>query len=295
MTPRWISAANLFVLFVGAGFAVGARAEVASATGTDIRPIVDVPSPGFWDTEAAVRRGGQAARIEFDDEVYSGMSSWYRLAYIDGGTRLQVFEHSPVATVGPESDMMRIENFAWRLANDVVPPQNRSTASDHLPPWAHVRTGNTDGPSAGLMMALAYIDLLTPGALVGDIRVAGTGGIRADGLAFPVKGIDAKVAAALLTRPVVVFVTKAPKLVHDVTIIQSHEERVPADGYTAGEWLNVTGYEQAGRDAARHPETARVVVVHDVRQALAWLCGRTERASVCAVADRSAGIPIGTQ
>ena len=106
-----------------------------------------------------------------------------------------------MATVGPESDMMRIETIAWRLANEVVEPENRSTASDHLPPWAHVRTGNTDGPSAGLMMTLAYIDLLTPGALVGDMRVAGTGGIRPDGLAFPVKGIDVKVATARLTRP----------------------------------------------------------------------------------------------
>ena len=261
-----------------------------------IVPAIDVPSPVFWDSEDAVGRGGQAARIELDDaELYDGMSTWYRLAYLNGGTHLQVFEHSPIATVGPESDMMRIETIAWRLANEMVEPQNRSTASDHLPLWAHVRTGNTDGPSAGLMFALAYIDLLTPGALVGDMRVAGTGGIRPDGLAFPVKGIDVKVATAMLTRPDVIFVTKPPKLLDHVTIVQSQNERIPADGYTAGEWLNVTGYEQAGRDAASHPGTPPVVVVHGLRQALAWLCGRTDGASVCAVAHRSSSIPIGTQ
>jgi hypothetical protein len=294
MAFRFVVVATLFTLLVGEGLAGSVRAEVASTGGVDVRPVVDVPSPGFWDVEDGVRRGGQAARIEFDREVHDGMSSWYRLAYINGGTRLQVFEHSPFATVGPESDMMRIENVAWRLANDVVEPQNRSSESDHLPLWAHVRTGNTDGPSAGLMMALAYIDLLTPGALVGDIRVAGTGGIRPDGLAFPVKGVDAKVGAALLTRPVVIFVTKSPKSAHNVTIIHSHEERIPPAGYTAGEWLHVTGYEQAGRAAAGDPETRPVVVVQDLRQALAWLCGRTGGASVCAVAHRSAGIPIGT-
>jgi hypothetical protein len=144
------------------------------------------------------------------------------------------------------------------------------------------------------MFTLAYIDLLTPGALVGDIRVAGTGGIRPDGLAFPVKGIDVKVATARLARSDVIFVTRPPTSAENVTIVLSQEERIPADGFTVAEWLNVAGYEQAGRAAASHPGTAPVVVVHDLRQALAWLCGRTEGASVCAAADRSASIPIGT-
>jgi hypothetical protein len=296
MASRFVSVAILFTLLVGDGLAGNVPAEAASTAGTHVRPVVDVPSPGFWDSESGVGRGGQAARIELDDaELYDGMSTWYRLAYLDGGTRLQVFEHSPIATVGPESDIMRIENIAWRLANDVVEPENRSTASDHLPLWAHVRTGNTDGPSAGLMMTLAYTDLLTPGALVGDLRVAGTGGIGLDGIAFPVKGIDVKVATAMLTRPDVIFLTRPPTSVENVTIVESQKERIPADGYSVGEWLNVAGYEQAGRDAAGHPGTAPVVVVHDLRQALAWLCGHTDGVSICAVAHRSEGIPIGTQ
>jgi hypothetical protein len=297
MASRVVSIATLFTLLAGDGLVGHLPTEAAALTAdAHIRPVVDVPSPGFWDSEDAVGRGGQAARIELDDdELYDGMSTWYRLAYINGGTRLQVFEHSPIATVGPESDMMRIETFAWRLANEVVEPANRSTASDHLPLWARVRTGDTDGPSAGLMMALAYIDLLTPGALVGDLRVAGTGGIRPDGLAFPVKGIDVKVATALLARPDVIFVTRQPTLAENVTIVQSQKERIPSAGYTVGEWLNVAGFEQAGRDAADHSGSAPVVVVHDLRQALAWLCGRTDGASVCAVALRSEGMPIGTQ
>jgi hypothetical protein len=296
MASRVVSIATLFALLAGDGLARTVPAEAASPAGSRIRPVVDVASPGFWDNEDAVVRGGQAARIELDDdELVDGMSTWYRLAYLNGGSRLQVFEHSPIAMVGPESDMMRIETFAWRLANEMVEPENRSTASDHLPIWAHVRSGNTDGPSAGLIMALAYIDLLTPGALVGDMRVAGTGGIRPDGLAFPVKGIDVKVAAAMLARPDVIFVTRPPSMVEHVTIIQSQKERIPAPGYTVGEWLNVAGYEQAGRAASGRPGTVPVVVVHDLRQALAWLCGRTDGESVCAVAHRSASLPIGTE
>ena len=294
MASRFTSIATLFTLLVGDGLAGNVPAEATSTAGTHVRPVVDVPSPGFWENEDAVARGGQAARIELDDdELHDGMSTWYRLAYVDGGTRLQVFDHSAIATVGPESDLMHSESTAWRLANEVVEPQNRSTAPDDLPLWAHVRTGNTDGPSAGLMMALAYVDLLTPGALVGDLRVAGTGGISPNGFAFSVKGIDVKVATAMLTRPDVIFVTGAPKLVENVTIIESQKERSPADGQTVGEWLNVAGYEQAGRLAAGNPGTVPVVVVHDLRQALAWLCGRTDGPSVCAVALRSEGVDRG--
>ena len=295
MASRMVSVATLFALLAGDGLAGHVPTVAATTGGTLIRPAVDVPSPGFWDSEAAVGRGGQAARIELDDnELYDGMSTWYRLSYVDGGSRLQVFEHSPIATVSPESDMMRIETIAWKLANEVVEPENRSTAADHLPLWAHVRTGNTDGPSAGLIMTLAYIDLLTPGALVGDLRVAGTGGIGPDGVAFRVKGIDVKVAVARLTRPGVIFVTKPPTSVENVTIVESQKERIPADGYTVGEWLNVVGYEKSGRAAASRPGTAPVVVVHDLRQALAWLCGRTGVSSVCTTAQRSARVPIGT-
>ena len=294
MASRFISIATLFTLLVGDGLAGNVPAEAASTAGTLIRPVVDVPSPGFRDSEDAVVRGGQATRIELDDdELHDGMSTWYRLAYIDGGARLQVFEHSAIATVSPESDMMRSQSTAWRLANEVVEPEDRSTASGDLPLWAHVRTGNTDGPSAGLMMALAYVDLLTPGALVGDLRVAGTGGISPNGFAFSVKGIDVKVATAMLTRPDVIFVTGAPKFVENVTIIESPMERTPVDGHSVGEWLNIAGYEQAGRLAAGDPGTVPVVVVHDVRQALAWLCGRTDGPGVCAVALRSEGADRG--
>jgi hypothetical protein len=81
MASRFVSVATLFTLLAGDGLAGNVPAEAASTAGTHIRPIVDVPLPGFWDNEDAVVRGGQAARIELDDaEVYDGMSTWYRLA-----------------------------------------------------------------------------------------------------------------------------------------------------------------------------------------------------------------------
>ena len=144
------------------------------------------------------------------------------------------------------------------------------------------------------MLTLAYIDMLTPGPLVGDLRVAGSGGIGPDGVVSPAFGLEVKVAAAMLTNPDVVFTTSAPSSIDNVTIVESKHTRLLEAGYTVGEWLNVSGYEEAGRSAAGRSGTTAFVVVHDVRQALAWLCGRTNSTATCAAADSAAGIPIGT-
>jgi hypothetical protein len=286
--------ATLFTLLAGDGLAGSVSTAAATPAAVGIAPVVDVPSPNHLGAADEASGGGQAARIELDDaQPHDGMSAWYWLAYIHGGNRLQVFEHYPATTSNPESDISTSENVAWRLANEAVEP-DRSRASDHLPRRARIRTGSTSGPSAGLMFTLAYIDLLTPGALVGNLRVAGTGGIGADGVATPVAGVDVKIAAALLTRPDVIFTSTPPKLSEPVTIVESHHTRTPDVGYTVAEWLNLLGYQQAGRAAANHPGTVAVVVVHDLRQALAWLCGRTNSANACTIARRSGTIPIGT-
>ena len=52
------------------------------------------------------------------------------------------------------------------------------------------------GPSAGTMFALAIYDKLTPGALTGGKRVAGTGEITGDGTVQPIGGIRQKMAGA---------------------------------------------------------------------------------------------------
>lgn len=52
------------------------------------------------------------------------------------------------------------------------------------------------GPSAGTMFALAIYDKLTPGALTGGEKIAGTGEIQADGTVLPIGGIRQKMAGA---------------------------------------------------------------------------------------------------
>ncbi len=55
---------------------------------------------------------------------------------------------------------------------------------------------NIGGPSAGLMMALAIYDTLTPGSLTKGLDVAGTGTITPAGEVGPIGGIQQKIAAA---------------------------------------------------------------------------------------------------
>ncbi len=52
------------------------------------------------------------------------------------------------------------------------------------------------GPSAGMMFALAIVDMLTPGALTGGRTVAGTGTITADGTVGPIGGVRQKMWGA---------------------------------------------------------------------------------------------------
>lgn len=58
------------------------------------------------------------------------------------------------------------------------------------------KTGQIAGPSAGLMLALALYDRLTPSDLTDGREIAGTGTLACDGSVGPIGGIQQKVAAA---------------------------------------------------------------------------------------------------
>jgi len=65
-----------------------------------------------------------------------------------------------------------------------------------LPIDVRIDSRNIGGPSAGMMYALAVMDLLTEGDLTGGNRVAGTGTIRFDETVGPIGGVRQKVYAA---------------------------------------------------------------------------------------------------
>ncbi|CAM4091230.1 PDZ domain-containing protein [Janibacter anophelis] len=59
-----------------------------------------------------------------------------------------------------------------------------------------IDAGNVGGPSAGMMFALAVRDRLTPGAMTGGERIAGTGTIDDSGVVGPIGGIAQKMVGA---------------------------------------------------------------------------------------------------
>jgi Lon-like protease len=59
-----------------------------------------------------------------------------------------------------------------------------------------IQIDDVGGPSAGTMFALGIIDMLTPGALTGGRRIAGTGTMDADGVVGPIGGIQQKLVGA---------------------------------------------------------------------------------------------------
>lgn len=84
---------------------------------------------------------------------------------------------------------------------------------DHLVLPADIRidAGRVGGPSAGMMFALATVDLLTPDDLTGGAVVAGTGSIDRGGLVGAMGGVRQKLIAAVNEAdvPATVFLVPA--------------------------------------------------------------------------------------
>jgi PDZ domain-containing secreted protein len=108
--------------------------------------------------------------------------------------------------------------------------------------------GDVQGPSAGLILALARIDDLTAGDLTGGRAIAGTGVIGLDGAVAGVGGVAEKARAAVSARTDVFFVPFAQRT----------------------EALH----------AAQGTHT-RIVPVHSVAQAVGWLCTTGGHSPLC--------------
>jgi PDZ domain-containing secreted protein len=108
--------------------------------------------------------------------------------------------------------------------------------------------GVVQGPSAGLVLALARVDALDSGDLTGGHHVAGTGGISFDGSVTDVGEVAEKVKAAVASRADVFFV---PSLQRDIAV------------------------------RAARGSTMRIVPVRSVSDAVRWLCAANGHSTAC--------------
>lgn len=80
---------------------------------------------------------------------------------------------------------------------DGVPRMGVVLAAGHeFPMDVDISVGGIGGPSAGMIFSLSVYDQLTPGALTGGHRIAGTGTISDDGAVGPIGGIRQKMVGA---------------------------------------------------------------------------------------------------
>ncbi|GAA4375347.1 hypothetical protein GCM10023088_32620 [Actinomadura verrucosospora] len=108
--------------------------------------------------------------------------------------------------------------------------------------------GPVEGPSAGLILALARLDALTPGDLTGGRRVAGTGAIGLGGTVTGVGDVPEKVRAAVEARM-------------DVFLVPI--------------------WQRSAAVAAAEGTRLRVVPVRTVSEAVERLCADGGRAPIC--------------
>jgi PDZ domain-containing protein len=111
-------------------------------------------------------------------------------------------------------------------------------------------TKDVGGPSAGMMFALGIYDLLTPGALTGGTKVAGTGTIDSRGDVGPIGGIQQKLvgarkagarwflAPAANCDEVVGHVPDGLRVVRTSTL---HESRLAVEAIAAGRGQSLPG------------------------------------------------------
>jgi Lon-like protease len=109
--------------------------------------------------------------------------------------------------------------LAVRLADDPDDPERGRIGAllrDHieLPVAVEIDAGPIGGPSAGLMFALAVVDLLTPEDLTGGAVVAGTGSVDATGEIGAMGGVRQKLISATERpdRPATVFLVPRPNV-----------------------------------------------------------------------------------
>ena len=209
-----------------------------------------------------------------------------------GGDRLQVYDHNPLTTQGPASRIATSQNVAWHVATSLLGQTQRRRPTRRAPrlgPAPH-RQRQRAAP-AGFSTRSPTSTCSPPAPSPATCAWPPPAPSLGDGVITPVRHVDAKLAAARLAHPDVFFAPTIPPGNGDITTVVSHQGQ-PTSDRTIGDWLNTAGYEHAGRIAATHPGTLALVTIDDIRQALSWLCGRTQRPATCTLADTAAATPL---
>ena len=258
---------------------------------TQRRPVADEPAPYFWDSQSGRRAGAEAGRFELDDPATRppcrpGTTSRTSPAASGSGSTTRAFRPRR----GPDSAIAKSQNVAWHVATTLLDGSRAPARAGEIPDWARPRTAQLDGPRLGcstpLPISTSSRPVVWPAACgwPPPARSAPMVSSRACGWSRPSWLRPAWPARMCSSRPWFPPVRSASPW--------PRTKARPAAHGAIGDWLNTAGYELAGRAASAHAGEIALVQVDDVRQALAWLCGRTQQPETCAVAHAAAAVPF---
>jgi PDZ domain-containing protein len=177
---------------------VDMRASQIAATVVALRTVTDYPEerdPGFLvqnvvpGSPADGELSPGDVLLEVNGEPFEE-TAVLQGAVQDAGTRGDV-----VLTV-MRGERRRSVSLRPRVLAGADRPLIGVTVVESFPFDVRIRSGEVGGPSAGLMWALALMDMLEPGALIDGRTIAGTGEIDLEGRVYPVGGVAHKVVAA---------------------------------------------------------------------------------------------------
>ena len=165
---------------------------------------------------------------------------------------------SPNPVVREATDTSDLSNTMNQAQDDALLAARHLLAYQSTYATHRLPTYGANGPSAGLMMALSYVQQMSGADLTGGITVAGTGTIEPQGTVGPIGGVDYKVAGAVSAHAQVFLVDS----------IDEAQAKTAASG---------TGM--------------RVVAVQSLHEAVTWLCEHTARWGSCTHAGLTTVLP----
>ena len=165
-----------------------------------------------------------------------GQTAW---CAVRSSCELHALASSPGAQASADQAMRRSQEAAADLAGTWAPHATWNPTAD---------LADIGGPSAGLMLTLAFLDAATDGDLTGGHVIAGTGTINTLAEVGPVVGVNHKVAGAAAAGADVFFTPTART----------------TEAVTAAAGTGLT-----------------VIPVAYLTDALAWLCDHGATSSVC--------------
>lgn len=125
---------------------------------------------------------------------------------VNGESRTSTEEYQQLTHAAPAGQDIRMRIRRAGAERDVAVPTERVDGQTRMgivlasgyesPIDVRISLADVGGPSAGTMFSLAVYDELTPGALTGGQRIAGTGTMDADGAVGPIGGIRQKMVGA---------------------------------------------------------------------------------------------------